>query len=154
MGLHATEVAGAAHSQLALVGDNVMPRFEVFSGTLLVGWSELELGDAPMGVAFGRFLPAPDYAAIRSVVAAASGGPLPDSLQLIIRDRDGLTLEAIGGVHLVDCSAELGVEGLEVSILGVPYPNYLTLFPQHVTAYEHQFKNADSLCVSGITNPR
>lgn len=119
-----------------------MPRFEVYSGALLVGWSELELGDAPMGVAFGRFLPAPGYVAIQSVVMAAASGPLPENLQLSIRDSGGTTLDASAGVHISDCSVELGPEGLEVSILGVPYPSYETLFPEHVATYERQFPHA------------
>lgn len=49
-------------------------------------------------------------------------------------------LQAQGGVHIADCSAELGDEGLEVSVLGVPYPNYEELFPHHVAAYEQQFE--------------
>jgi len=109
---------------------------------MLVGSSELELGDAPMGVAFGSFFPAPGYAAIQSIVVAAAGGPLPDGLQLSVRDSNGEVLEASGGVHIADCSAELGPEGLEVSILGVPYPAYESLFPQHVAAYERHLRNA------------
>ena len=118
------------------------PRFQVFSASLLVGWSELELGDPPMGVAFGRFLPASDYAAIRPAVVAALGGPLADELQLTIRDRDGATLEAVGGVHLVDHSAELGSDGLEVSILGIPFQSYEVLFPHHIAMYAQQFPDS------------
>jgi len=120
----------------------MMPRFQVFSATLFVGWSELELGDPPMGVAFGKFLPAPDYAAIRPAVVAALGGPLAHDFQLTIRDRDGSTLEAVGGVHLVDHSAELGSDGMEVSILGIPFLSYEVLFPHHVTTYAQQFPDA------------
>lgn len=116
-----------------------MSRFEIYSGLSLIGWSELELGDPPMGVALGRFLPAPGYAAIQAVVAAASGGPLPDDLQLSIREVNGSVLPVSGGVHIADCSSELGSEGLEVSILGLPYPDYQILFPEHVAAYERQF---------------
>ena len=119
-----------------------MPRFEIYSGTVLIGWSELELCDAPMGVAFGRFLPASGYAVVKSVVVAAAGGPLPEDLQLSLRERDGLVLQACGGVHIADCSNELGSDGLEVSILGVPYPEYEQIFPEPVAAYEHQIPSA------------
>jgi hypothetical protein len=118
-----------------------MPRFEIFSNPSLIGWSELELGDAPMGVAFGRLLPAPGYLDVKAVVVAAQGGPLSEDLELSIRDGSGTTLESSGGVHIADQSAELGPEGLEVSVLGIPYPNYGTVFPEHVAAYERQFKN-------------
>lgn len=119
-----------------------MSRFEVYSGPLLIGWSELELGDAPMGVAFGQFFPGPGYASVQPIVVVAKGGPLPEELQLSIRDGGGVTLEASGGVHLVDHSFEVGPEGLEVSLLGVSYPEYETIFPEHVAAYERQFNNA------------
>jgi hypothetical protein len=119
-----------------------MPRFEVYSASSLVGWTELELGDAPMGVAFGRLLPAPAYAAIQPVVLAAATGPLPDELQLSIREVNGAALQASGGVHLVDRSTEVGTDGMEVSILGVSYPSYDELFPEHVAAYERQFPHA------------
>jgi len=120
-----------------------MPRFEVFSSASLVGWSELELGDPPMGVAVGRFLPAPGYVTIQSVVVAAAGGSLPEDLHLSIRGSDGMTLQSCAGVHIADYSAELGPEGQEVSILGVPYPDYKSLFPEHVAAYERQFQHVD-----------
>ena len=41
-----------------------MPRFEVWHHAQLIGWSELESGDPPMGVAFGLFIPAPAYAGV------------------------------------------------------------------------------------------
>jgi len=119
-----------------------MPRFAIYSSASLVGSSELELGDAPMGVAFGSFFPAAGYAAIQSIVVAAAGGPLPEDLQLSVRDSNGEVLEASGGVHIADYSADLGQEGLEVSILGVPYPAYESLFPQHVAAYKRHRRNA------------
>jgi len=119
-----------------------MRRFEIFSGSVLIGWSELEFGDAPMGVAFGRFLPAPSYGSVQPIVVAAAGGPLPESLHLSVRECDGQLLQVSGGVHMVDCSAEAGPEGLEVSVLGVPYPSYESLFPEHVAAYERQFPHA------------
>lgn len=119
-----------------------MHRFEIYSGSSLIGWSELELGDAPMGVAFGRFLPAPGYAAVQAAVVAAQGGPLPEELLLSIRDGNGAILESCGGVHIVDHSSELGPEGLEVSILGVPYPSYEVVFREHVSAYEQQLNRA------------
>lgn len=121
-----------------------MPRFEIYSGISLIGWSQLELGDAPMGVAFGRFLPAPGYAAIKATVVAARGGPLPEELQLSIREHsNGEILKSCGGVHIADYSSELGIEGLEVSILGMPNADYEVIFHEHVVAYENHFKNTD-----------
>jgi hypothetical protein len=97
-----------------------------------------------MGVAFGLFHPEPGYVAIKATVVAAQGGPLPEDLMLSVRDSGGAILECCGGVHIADQSAELGPEGLEVSILGVPYPDYAAVFPEHVAAYARQFNNAGS----------
>ena len=116
-----------------------MPRFEVLSGSIPVGHSELEYGDAPMGVAYGRFFPLPAYAKIqRAVIAAREGGSQAD-LSLEVRPSGGETLPAQGGVSIRDFSAELGPEGLEVEVLGIGYPLYEELFPGHVAAYKARF---------------
>ncbi len=117
-----------------------MPRFEILCESSLIGWSELELGDPPMGVAFGRFIPAPEYVVIQAQVIAATASKSA-SPQLSARVVGGPTLESMGGVHIADYSPEVGEEGLEVSVLGLSYPPYETLFPEHVAAYENQFKN-------------
>lgn len=119
-----------------------MPRFEVFLGPTLVGHSDLELGDAPMGVAFGRFVPNSAYWAFQSTVVAAFNGP-QDHLSLEVRLADGHVLPAQGGVQLMDASAEFGAEGMEVSVFGIGYPLYEELFPHHVAAYDAQFSSAD-----------
>ena len=119
-----------------------MPRFAIYSDSSLVGWSELEHGDPPMSVAFGRFLQAPAYIAIQPIVVAAATGPLPEELRLSVRDANGSVVEATGGVHIVDCSPELGPDAIEVSILGVLYPKCEELFSEHVATYKSQFKHA------------
>lgn len=131
----------AAHEEALTVALHV-GRFEVYSNDVLIGWSELELGDPPMGVAFGKFLPSVDYGFVQPVIVAAAAGPLPESLNLSIRERNGEVLQASGGVHLVDCSVEAGPDGREVSVLGVSYPSYEQLFPEHVAAYERRFPPA------------
>jgi hypothetical protein len=115
-----------------------MPRFEVFAEDTLIGYSELELGDAPMGVAEGKFLPSPAYATIQAAVVAARERS-QDHLSLAVRVAGGCNLPAQGGVQIIDYSAELGVDGLQVCVLGIGYPLYGELFPQHVTAYKVQF---------------
>lgn len=115
--------------------------FEVLSGSTLIGHSELEAGDPPMGVAFGRFIPLPAYDSIKSIVIATSEGE-QSHLYLSVRLANGSALPAQGGVQLTDLSAELGPEGLQVSVLGVGYPLYQELFPGHVAAYESQFRTA------------
>ena len=114
-----------------------MPRFHIYSEDSLVGWSELELGDPPMGVAFGKFIPAPAYAAIQSSIVDSDK---KDKAVLLLSARlsDGTQLEAVG-VCITDYSADLGPDGLEVSVLGITKPAYTRLFQDHIAAYELQF---------------
>jgi hypothetical protein len=118
-----------------------MPRFEVLAGSVVVGHSDLELGDAPMGVAGGKFLPAPAYAMLQALVVAARESSQAH-LSLRVRLAEGQELPAQGGVQIIDYSAELGGEGMEVHVLGIGYPLYEELFPTHVAAYEAQFPKA------------
>jgi hypothetical protein len=52
---------------------------------------------------------------------------------------DGAALDALGGVHIEDHSDEAGEDGREVAVLGLAYPSYEALFPEHVAAYQRQF---------------
>ena len=117
-------------------------RFNIYSGESLIGWSELELGDPPMGVAFGNFIPAPGYDTIRSTIVNPRGQG-EDVLWLSARLADGTLLEAVGGVHIQDHSDEIGEDGREVAVLGIGYPLYEILFPEHVAAYHRQFSGSD-----------
>jgi hypothetical protein len=116
-----------------------MNRFEIYSSSLLVGWSDLELGDPPMGVAFGKFNPTVSYAEIQQAVIKAGAGEVA-SLNLSVRLTGGPELQATGGVQIADYSAEVGEDGIEVSVLGITYPEYDLLFPDHLLAYEKSLK--------------
>jgi hypothetical protein len=105
-------------------------KFEVVADEVVIGWSELEQGDPPMGVAFGRMHPTPAYSTM------SSKGSLP---QLRVRPEGAPSLVLSGGVHLEDHSADLGPDGIEVSILGLDATTYERYFPMHVKAYEAQF---------------
>jgi hypothetical protein len=119
-----------------------MHQFEIYSGPTLVGWSELEYGDPPMGCAHGRFFPSPGYSPIQTAVVASSGSD-QSFLQLSARVAEtGEVLVLEGGVSLLDCSAELGEESMEVLVQGLGYPRYGELFPDHVAAYDDRFRNA------------
>ena len=115
-------------------------RFNILNGTALVGWSELERGDPPMGCASGRFYPEPADSEIKAYVVSTLD-TVQDKLRLTVHTSDGEQLDPIGGVRISDLSSELGeAEGLEVEVVGVSYPTYERLFPNHVQAYDEQFK--------------
>ncbi|MGA3371803.1 MAG: hypothetical protein ABSC48_08595 [Terracidiphilus sp.] len=119
-----------------------MPSFEVLSGGVLVGHFEMEHGDPPMGVASGKFFPLPAYDSIPTftvrdiaeVEVASQSHP-----SLIVRDVDGRELVPSGGVQISDYSAELGPDGLTVEIVGIGYPMYAELFPEHVVLYRNHW---------------
>ncbi|MEW5788222.1 MAG: hypothetical protein AB1899_10270 [Pseudomonadota bacterium] len=117
-----------------------MARFEIYCGSTLIGHSELEAGDAPMGVAGGRFLPLPSYRQLQPRVVALRETSQQE-LALSVCMAGGGFLPAQGGVQIFDYSADLGAEGLEVHVNGIPYPLYGEMFPNLVAAYERQFKS-------------
>lgn len=94
-----------------------------------------------MGVVSGRFLPLQSYAAIQAEVIAARDES-QDHFEFQIRLPGGQSLPAVGGVQLLDCSAELGPDEIEIHVLGVGYPLYAEVFPNLVTAYEAGPQNA------------
>ena len=81
-----------------------------------------------MGVAAGKFLPTTAYAGIQALIVAA-----PESsqahLSLAVREIGGQAIPAPGGGLILDYSDDLGGDGLDVEVLGIPYKLYEQLFP-------------------------
>ncbi|MBX3157109.1 MAG: hypothetical protein KF773_14130 [Deltaproteobacteria bacterium] len=98
---------------------------------VVVGWTELEGGDPPMGVALGRLHPNDAYADVK-----------PGS-SFRVRAGGGEFLEPSAGVHVEDCSAELGADAIEISVLGLDSAIYEKYFTAHVRAYEDHWKSRD-----------
>ena len=113
-----------------------MPLFHVLVGSEVVGSSSLEFGDPPMGVAFGKFNPNERYSRLR---ALATADETIQELKFELRAPDGTVIPCQGGVCIQDLSEDLGPEAMEVEALGIPYPLYEKLFPEHVQAYKAQF---------------
>ena len=116
------------HPSILPVG---MMRFVIVAGPTVIGWSELELGDAPMGVAFGRFYPSDGYV---SSIHTAPGVALQAR-----PEESTLFLEASGGAYIADYSRDLGPDAIEVSVLGIETGMYTRFFPHHIRSYEEQF---------------
>jgi hypothetical protein len=102
-----------------------MKRFQIFSADTLVGSSQLEKGDPPMGAAFGVFVPNQDYARIQPHCREMQGGKGFSNLSVQI---GGKKIECLS-VDIVDFSHDLGPNGIEVHAVGIPYPLYEELFP-------------------------
>lgn len=116
-------------------------RLEIKLGNEVVGFSELEAGDAPMGVAGGRFWPTPAYSSFQRhcIEYRDSWVLIPE---LTVSFTGGEPIECSSGVVIEDYSPELGEIHVEVS--GIPYALYGELFPQRVQAYKDQFKKKPS----------
>jgi hypothetical protein len=106
-------------------------KFEIYHHQTLIGFSHLEFGDPPMGVAFGQFLPLQAYENLIGLI---------ESSALSVHVPAGSAIPSEGGVHIRDHRAELRADdAIEVEVLGVPYPLYQQLFSEHVKAYEGKF---------------
>ena len=119
-----------------------MSRFGIYSGSTIIGYSELEGGDPPMGCAAGRFLPLPNYSSVKAScrIDPHSENVSPqEHLALSVRLVGGDVIPAQGGVHIFDYSNQLEGDAIEVHVDGIPYPLYEELFPEHVAAYKRQF---------------
>ena len=105
-----------------------------------IGYSELETGDPPMGVASGKLLPLPAFEAIRPLFVGTLDCPSQTPFTLAVRTSDGRAIQAQGGVHVNDYSALFGHEYIEVEALGIGYPLYEELFPGRYAKYEAGFR--------------
>ncbi|WP_202928200.1 hypothetical protein [Pseudomonas chlororaphis] len=113
-----------------------MPRFEIFSNGQHIGWSELEHGDPPMGVAHGIFIPGPGYSGIQEQVRASTQR---DQRHFKFTVRvDGVEVPA-SGASIADYSGNSEADEMEVVVLGIEYPAYGDVFPEHVAAYKQQW---------------
>jgi len=109
-------------------------RFDIYAGASLIGHSELNGADPPMGVAAGKFSPLPAYEVVRQTFVGCRDGSQAH-LNLSVRTSEGDDVPAQGGVQVIDYSTELGPDGVEVHVLGIPYPLYEVLFPEAVAGY-------------------
>ena len=114
-------------------------RFSVKLGTDIIGFSELEGGDPPMGVAHGRFMPTSAYGSVRQFCidrrdqGACFAG-------LVVETPEGVAIECSGPIQIIDLSPDFGDNGIHIFLHGIVNPPYSELFPQHVEAYRKQFR--------------
>ena len=119
--------------------------FSIYAGDVLVGHSAFETGDPPMGVVFGAFQPSPHFSELRANEMSplnSAGQPIGYLLVwtgLSAKTPAGEELECQGGISVTGCCPDSSPWELEVSCLGIPYPLYKDLFPDHVKAYEGMF---------------
>lgn len=94
-----------------------MARFSIYSGMMLVGYSSLESGDPPMGVAFGQFEPTAGYLAIQNECRTNHADQ--SGLTLSVKTESGVVVPSMA-VAILDFTEDLLPDCIEISILGIP----------------------------------
>ncbi|WP_340156652.1 hypothetical protein [uncultured Winogradskyella sp.] len=115
----------------------------------LIGTSELEKADAPMGVAFGLIefngIDSPyeffkEYCLKNNIVINTDDPEfefidIQVMSELKVFRQDGLEIKGVAGNAITG----MRDDGYEISILGISYPFYEEEFPHHVKEYENMF---------------
>ena len=91
-----------------------------------------------MGVAPGRFIPAPTYGSMRYYCIENRDHCISIS-GLAVEPSEGVPIECSAGIQIVDFSPELGETGVEIHLNGIVNPLYTEML-QHVEAYRKQFR--------------
>ena len=122
--------------------------YKIHLNGVLIGTSELEKADAPMGVAFGLIkfngIESP-YAffkeyCLKNQIKPASDYPEDKMIstmsipKLKITNDSGIEVKGVGNQI-----TGMDNEEYEISIFGIPYPFYEEEFPHHVKEYEYMF---------------
>jgi hypothetical protein len=108
-------------------------RYEIVAREGVIGWSELEFGDPPSGLAYGRFHPSDVYRSASHAGPDAELHARPEGTDEFFR--------ASGGVFIQDLSADHGTEEIKVSVVGLDADTYEQYFSAHLEMYERQFRS-------------
>lgn len=126
-------------------------QYNMLLGNNIIGTTELEKADAPMGVVFGRIR----FAGIASGYDFFKTYCLNNEIE-IITDYPGDRLITTANIPNLNVISPGGIEikgqgtniegmdsdAFEVIIAGIPYPFFEEEFPHHVKAYNDQFKDS------------
>jgi hypothetical protein len=124
-------------------------RYNIFLDDKIIGTTELEKADAPMGVVFGNvtfdnivsgydFLKT--YCSTNNIEIITD---YPDEKLIVTTDIPNLKVINPKGMEIK--GQGININGMdsdvfEITILGVTYPFFEEEFPHHVKAYNNQFK--------------
>ncbi len=105
-----------------------MARFDILANGVLIGRTDLEMGDPVKGIVAGSLEPTPEYASIHAI----------ENLKLSVRLAGGDGLLIDGVVTIEDYSAEIGSNYtvIEVTVTGISEQTYNHFFPTHVAVHE------------------
>ena len=128
----------------------ITKRYDIFLDDKVIGTTELEKADAPMGVVFGNiklYDISSGYEFFKSYCMTNGIEILNDYPEdKLIATSDIPTLKIITSDGVEIKGQGTSIDGMdsdvfEITILGIPYPFYEEEFPHHVKAYEDQFKD-------------
>jgi hypothetical protein len=105
-------------------------RFWIYSGSKVIGYSNLEKGDPSMGVSFGVFIPSKDYPSVENEVREAFAKNDFKNLALSAKQiRNGKIIDCVF-ISFTPPPVELPNEPIEITVGGIPHPEYSVLFPR------------------------
>lgn len=124
-------------------------RYDIFLDDKIIGTTELEKADAPMGVVFGHIqfnniISGYDFIkkyCLENNIELAED--YPEDKLILTRTIENLKVINENGIEIKGIGNQIsGMDGDEFEIIleGVPYPFFEEEFPQHVKAYNEQFK--------------
>jgi hypothetical protein len=124
-------------------------RYDIFLDDLIIGTTELEKADAPMGVVFGQIqfnniISGYDFIkkyCLENNIELADD--YPEDKVISTRTIENLKVINENGIEIKGIGNQIsGMDGdvFEITLEGVAYPFFEKEFPQHVKAYNEQFK--------------
>ena len=124
-------------------------KYDIFLDDKIIGTTELEKADAPMGVVFGNvtfdniisgYNFFKSYWLTNKIEIISD---YPDDKLIVTADIPNLKVVNPNGTEIKGQGTN--IEGMDtdvfqVTILGIPYPFFEEEFPHHIKAYNDQFK--------------
>ena len=126
-------------------------RYDIFLDDKIIGTTELEKADAPMGVVFGQIHLSSfvvDYDFLKRYCLEHNielANDYPEDKLISTRTIENLKIINENGVEIKGLGNQIsGMDGdeFEITIEGVAYPFFEEEFPHHVKAYNEQFKES------------
>jgi hypothetical protein len=124
-------------------------RYDIFLDNKIIGTTELEKADAPMGIVFGQIhftdiVSGYDFFktyCLKNNIELADD--YPEDRLILTRTIKSLKVRNESGVEIKGLGNQIsGMDGdeFEITLESVPYPFFEEEFPHHVKAYNDQIK--------------
>ena len=114
--------------------------YNIFYNDLLIGHSKLEMGDPPMGVAHGEFIPTVNFNSTKDQFEKLEK-ELWRLEGLVLKTGQGKEIECHAGTVILIYESLETPFALEFSGLGIDHKVYKLHFPHHVKNYKQQWDN-------------